>query len=113
MQRKINPKIFCLMAAFLTVLSFSSANQVITNEVALASDQTQDFYSINVVKFGLNYKNAFGVNASILLFLVTYFYCQVNKRNNDVDKRLRRITFCRSIAFCFFYGIWKKFSIFE
>lgn len=103
-NRKI---LICILAALFTVLAFTTSNQLITNESALQVIHTDNSVIISIVKFGLNYQKAYGVNSSILLFLLAYFYNQMNRKMEQQDKRLNRVAFCRWTNFCYFYAIWK------
>ena len=102
MKQKVNYKVISLIAALFTVLAFSTANYVITNETALEVINTNNPILINVIKFGLNYEKAYGVNTSILFFFIAYFYVQISKRDKEVDKRMNYITFVGGFIFAFF-----------
>ena len=92
-----------MVAAFFTILAFSTASQIMTNEAALAVIDTDNTVIINIVKLGLNYEKAYGVNSGILLFLLAYFYHQVSKKKENLaDRRLNRITCIGGFIFSFF-----------
>lgn len=98
-NRKI---LICMLAALFTVLAFTTSNQLITDEVALEVFYTENFFTINIIKFGLNYEKAYGVNSSIIFLLLVYFYYQVSKKRDNQDKRLNRITFFGGLIFAIF-----------
>lgn len=102
MPLKVNQKVICMIAALFTILAFSTANQPITNEAALEVIYTDSTLIMNIVKFGLNYEKAYGVNNSIIYFLLAYFYYQMTKKTNQQDKQLKRVTFWGSLIFAFF-----------
>lgn len=102
MTLKRNQKMMCMIAALFTVLAFSTAKQPITREEALEVINTGSTLIINIVRFGLNYEKAYGVNSAIIFFLLAYFYYQVSKKVDKQDKRLNRVTLCGSLIFAFF-----------
>lgn len=106
MKLKINPKIICITLALFTVLAFSTANYRITDEAALEVISTNNPIIMNIVKLGLNYEKAYGVNSCILFFLVTYFYRQISKMQDKTDKRMNAITLIGGLifAFCMVFG---------
>ncbi len=99
---KIMKKVICVIYAFFTLLAFSTANEIITDEAALAIADTNDFFTIHIVKFGLNYEKAYGVNSAILFLLVAYFYYHIKKEKNSSDQRLEIVTGIGGLIFGFF-----------
>lgn len=95
-------KVICVVYALFTVLAFSTANEMITDEAVLTVLNTNDFFVRNLIKFGLNYEKAYGVNASIIFLLVAYFYYHVGKENKHFDKRLEIATCMGGLIFGFF-----------
>ena len=82
MQSKVNKKIICVIAALFTILAFTTANQPVTHEEALEVLNTGSSFTIFMIKFGLNYEKAYGVNSSIIFFLLANFYYQMSKKND-------------------------------
>lgn len=103
MLQKVNKKIICIIAAFFTVLAICTANQIITDEMARSVIDTNHTIIIPIVKLGLNYEKAYGINSAILLFVLSYFYYQVSQRKGNLeDKRLSQITLVGGVIFAFF-----------
>lgn len=102
MQLKRKQKIFCVIAALFTVLAFTTANQVITDEAALEVMNTDSTFTIFLVKFALNYEKAYGVNSSIIFILFIYFYAQMGKKKDYHKKRLHKITLVGGLIFGLF-----------
>lgn len=106
-------KVICMICAFLTVLAFSTANEIITDEAALAIIDTNDSFIINTVKFGLNYEKAYGINSAILFLLVAYFYYHIRKENNELDQRLEIAVCMGGLLFGFFMVFGNSFLHFN
>lgn len=99
---KINQKVICVIAALFTVLAFSTATQPITHEEALEVIQTGSSFTIFIVKLGLNYENAYGVNSGIIFIVLAYFYYQISKKVDKEDKRLHKVTLVGGFIFAIF-----------
>ena len=72
MKQKTKQKIFCILAALFTILAFTTASQPITKEEALEVMNTDSSFTIFLVRFGLNYEKAYGVNSAIVFFLFAF-----------------------------------------
>lgn len=99
---KNSRKIICIIAALFTVLAFSTATQPITHEEALEVLQTGSSFTIFIVKLGLNYENAYGVNSGIIFILLAYFYNQISRKEEQEDKRLHKVTLIGGLIFAVF-----------
>lgn len=103
LKMKINRNVvICIIAAFFTVLAFSTATQPITHEEALEVIQTGSSFTIFIVKLGLNYENAYGANNAIIFILLAYFYYHIGKKEDKKDKRLPKVTLMGGLIFAVF-----------
>lgn len=102
MKQKTKQKIFCILAALFTILAFTTASQPITKEEALEVMNTDSSFTIFLVRFGLNYEKAYGVNSAIVFFLFAYFYDQMSKKHVHKDKVLKKVTLIGGLIFATF-----------